>query len=164
MHNTVYGNNLNSSGELSEEAVRKVRAKSLQKFNSYNKVYLIQSAAEALGFRSNSFDYVIGSAILHHTDFKTTAQEIHRILKKGGLLITSTDYWEHKLDMTNKIAYDNPIFIFDKKSIQNLLDKAYNKGFRLFGSEIDLNCQDKVVHWKRFGLKFTFLIFCLQKE
>ena len=102
--------------------------------------------------------------IEHGVDEDKYFDEMNRILKKGGLLITSTDYWESKLDKVNKFAYNNLVFVYDKDSIQSLLRKAYNKGFRLFGPKIDLNCQDKVVHWKKVGLEFTFLIFCLQKE
>jgi hypothetical protein len=116
-------------------------------------------------FPDNFFDIITCISVVEHgVNEEKYFKEMHRILKKGGLLITSTDYWESKLDKINNFAYNNPVFVYDKESIQNLLKKAYNKGFKLFGPEIDLSCQDKVVHWKRFSLKFTFLIFCLQKK
>ncbi|MFX1391954.1 MAG: hypothetical protein ACFFAH_00130 [Promethearchaeota archaeon] len=85
-------------------------------------------------------------------------------LKKDGLLIISTDYWENKIDTSNNYAYNNPVLIHDKISINKLLNMAYNKGFKLFGPEIDLSCEDKIVKWGKFNLKFTFLIFSLQKK
>ena len=88
---------------------------------------------------------------------------MNRILKKGGLLITSTDYWENKIETREKLAFDNPIYIYDKESVNKLLNNAYKSNFKLYGPEIDLSCQDKVVNWKRFNLEYTFLIFCLQK-
>lgn len=116
-------------------------------------------------FSDNFFDAVLCLSVIEHgVDEDKFFEEMNRILKKGGLLITSTDYWETKLEIIKKIAYNHPVYVYDKNSVKRLLDKAYSKGFKLFGSEIDLNCKDKVVHWKRIGLKFTFLIFCLQKE
>ena len=116
-------------------------------------------------FPDNFFDVITCISVIEHgVNEEKYFKEMHRILKKGGLLITSTDYWESKLEIINKFAYNNPVFVYDKESIQSLLKKANNKGFRLFGSEIDLRCKDKVVLWKKIGLKFTFLIFCLQKE
>ena len=88
---------------------------------------------------------------------------MNRILKKGGLLITSTDYWESKIETGGKLAHNNPIYIYDKDSVKRLLNNAFKSNFRLYGTELDLSCQDKVVNWKMFNLEFTFLIFCLQK-
>lgn len=116
-------------------------------------------------FPDNYFDVITCISVIEHgVDEEKYFKEMHRILKKGGLLITSTDYWEQKLDTYDKIAYNNPVFVCDKDFIKSLLKKAYNKGFKLYGPDIDLSCQEKVVNWKRFGLEFTFLIFCLQKE
>jgi len=116
-------------------------------------------------FPDNYFDVVTCISVIEHgVNEVNYLKEMHRIMKKGGLLITSTDYWEKKLEISNKFAYDNPVFVYDKNSIQDLLKKAYTNGFKLFGHDIDLSCQEKVVNWKKTGLKFTFLIFCLQKE
>ncbi|MFX1279836.1 MAG: class I SAM-dependent methyltransferase [Promethearchaeota archaeon] len=116
-------------------------------------------------FPNNYFDIITCISVIEHgVDKEKYFEEMHRILKKGGLLITSTDYWETKLETSNKYIYNNPVYIFDKNSIQNLLEKAKSKGFQLFGPEVDLSCREKVVHWRRFNLKFTFLIFCLQKD
>ena len=41
-------------------------------------------AAECLGYSSNSFDLVLGVAILHHTDPFAAGAEISRVLKPGG--------------------------------------------------------------------------------
>ena len=43
-----------------------------------------QMAAENLSFSDESFDYVYGNGVLHHTDFLETGLEIKRVLKKGG--------------------------------------------------------------------------------
>jgi len=40
--------------------------------------------AENMDFEDNSFDVVVGSAILHHLDLERSAKEIMRVLRPGG--------------------------------------------------------------------------------
>lgn len=40
--------------------------------------------AHAMSFPDNTFDRVVGMAILHHLDAETALNEIHRVLKPGG--------------------------------------------------------------------------------
>lgn len=40
--------------------------------------------AHALQFPDNSFDLVVGNAILHHLDFLKALKEVHRVLRPGG--------------------------------------------------------------------------------
>jgi SAM-dependent methyltransferase len=116
-------------------------------------------------FPDNYFDVITCISVMEHgVNLEKYFMEMNRILKKGGLLITSTDYWEDKINTNNIYIYDNPVFIFDKDSIIKLLEIADNSGFELFGSEVDLRCKEKAVYWKRFDLNFTFLIFCLKKS
>ncbi len=115
-------------------------------------------------FPNNYFDAITCISVIEHgVDEIKYFKEMYRILKKGGLLITSMDYWENELDRTNGLAYNNPIYIYNKNSVKNLLEKALKQGFILFGPEIDLKCQNKVVKWRKFNLDFTFLIFSLEK-
>jgi len=115
-------------------------------------------------FPNNYFDAITCISVIEHgVDEIKYFKEMYRILKKGGLLITSTDYWENEIDRMNGLAYNNPIYVYNKISVRNLLEKALRQGFILFGPEVDLHCQNKVVKWKKFNLDFTFLIFSLQK-
>ena len=115
-------------------------------------------------FPDNYFDIITCLSVIEHgVDGDEYFLEMNRILKPNGLLITSTDYWISKIDTKGLVAYNNPIYIFDKKSIEILLEKAKNYGFRVFGNNVELNCQEKVVNWKKFNLIYTFLIFCLKK-
>lgn len=115
-------------------------------------------------FPNNYFDAITCISVIEHgVDEINYFKEMYRILKKGGLLITSMDYWENEIDRMNGLAYNNPIYVYNKKSIRNLLNKALKQGFKLFGPDVDLNCQNKVVKWEKFNLDFTFLIFSLQK-
>ncbi|MFM7032339.1 MAG: class I SAM-dependent methyltransferase, partial [Bacteroidota bacterium] len=40
--------------------------------------------AEILEFEDNTFDIIVGSAILHHLDLDKAYKELHRCLKPGG--------------------------------------------------------------------------------
>ena len=73
------------SFDISAEAVKNVKSMFLKKYGSGCHFNIIQAAAEDLGFKSNAFDYIIGNAILHHLDLQASAQEVHRVLKKGGI-------------------------------------------------------------------------------
>ncbi len=116
-------------------------------------------------YPDNYFDVITCLSVIEHgVNEEQYFEEMYRILKNGGLLITSTDYWETKIETQNKFAYGKPVYIYDKNSIQNLLNMANNYGFKLFFTQMDYNCQDKVVAWKRFNLHFTYIIFCLQKK
>ncbi len=44
---------------------------------------------ERFPFKDNHFDVIYGCSILHHLDVDTGLQEIHRILRPGGLLVLS---------------------------------------------------------------------------
>ena len=115
-------------------------------------------------FPNNHFDAITCISVIEHgVDEIKYFKEMYRILKKGGLLITSMDYWENEIDRISGLAYNNPIYMYNKNSIRNLLEKALKQGFILFGPDVDLNCQNKVVKWEKFNLDFTFLIFSLQK-
>ncbi len=51
-------------------------------------VKTVRGDAESLPFEDNSFDLVIGHAVLHHIpDLATAMSEFHRILEPGGLII-----------------------------------------------------------------------------
>ncbi len=51
-----------------------------------NRIHIYQMAAEDLGFRNSMFDIVVGNAVLHHTNLKKSIPEMHRVLKKDGIV------------------------------------------------------------------------------
>src|SRR5579875_419197 len=56
-------------------------------FGSQNTAEFHVMDAHHLSFPDQSFDLVIGRAILHHLEFETAIREVVRVLKKGGCAI-----------------------------------------------------------------------------
>jgi SAM-dependent methyltransferase len=102
------------------------------------------------------------SVIEHGVPINKYFKEMYRILKPGGYLITSTDYWEYPIDTQGAQAYGEAVTIFDKKAIKNVISSALKQGFELV-EDVEFGCNEKVVHWETTGLDFTFIIFKLRK-
>jgi hypothetical protein len=103
------------------------------------------------------------SVIEHGVDLCRYFAEMSRIIAPGGLLITSTDYWEMPVDTRGQCAFGVPIRIFTRAEIVAALALARGFGFELL-AEPDLSVAERVVHWKPYDLHYTFVIFSLRKQ
>ena len=102
------------------------------------------------------------SVIEHGVDVDAYFREMARILKPGGLLVTSTDYFDQPTDTKGLSAYGVPIKIFTRAEIERAIEVAATHGLRLTGP-VDLTCEQRVVRWERFGLGYSFVAFALLK-
>ena len=115
------------------------------------------------GFPASSFDAVTCMSVIEHgVPIEPYFREMFRILKPGGLLITSTDYWPTPIDTHDKIAHGAPIKIFSKNEISEVVASAQRCGFESTG-DFDLDCPEPTVRWDPYGLEYTFIIFTLRK-
>ena len=103
------------------------------------------------------------SVIEHGVPLKGYFREMHRILKPGALLITSTDYYPTPIDTRNQLAHGAPIKIFTRAEIEDTLRLAVGCGFEQTG-EVNLDCAEKPIRWPQFDLDYTFLIFTLRNK
>jgi len=85
-----------------------------------------------------------------------------RILRPGGLLITSTDYFPLPIDTKGATAYGAPVHIFSREEVQDAISKAEGLGLSPTGA-VELDCKDKPICWPRFNLNFTFLTLTMRK-
>ena len=92
---------------------------------------------------------------------------MNRIIKKDGLLLTSTDYWPDKIvnlintDVNPKNSPDN---IFSRREIEeDVISIAERNGF-LLNEPIDFTYGEKVIHWSDTCLDYTFIFFSLRKN
>jgi len=102
------------------------------------------------------------SVIEHGVPLRAYFREMFRLLKPGGLLITSTDYYPEPIDTGNRIAHGAPIKIFCKREIEEMIGDAQSCGFELTG-EIDIDQKARSVRWDEYDLEYSFLIFTLRK-
>jgi SAM-dependent methyltransferase len=116
------------------------------------------------GFADDFFDAVSCMSVIEHgVPIEAYFREMYRVLKPGGLLITSTDYYPEPIDTAGKIAHGAPIKIFNRQEIEEMLHQSTKCGLELTG-EIDLRrCAGRPIRWDLYDLEYTFLIFTLRK-
>jgi ubiquinone/menaquinone biosynthesis C-methylase UbiE len=103
------------------------------------------------------------SVIEHGVDIEKYFIEMNRILKKGGFLLTSTDYWPEKTINTKCVlSKGTPDKVFDRNEIEYATTIAEKSGLKLI-EPIDYTHVDRVVHWKETGLDYTFIFFAMKK-
>ncbi len=72
--------------DISPKSLEVTKAK-IEKDGLGGRVSLQIMAAEQLAFIGESFDYVFGISVLHHTDLSRSVPEISRVLKPSGMAI-----------------------------------------------------------------------------
>ena len=114
-------------------------------------------------FHSEQFDAITCLSVIEHgVDLQAYFREMSRIPRPGGLLITSTDYFDNPIETHGTTAYGAPVHIFFRAEIIDAISIAESVNLRLTGP-LSLDSVEKPVRWERFGLDFTFLLFTLQK-
>lgn len=119
---------------------------------------------EASGFPSESFAAVACLSVIEHgVDVTAFLVESARLLRRGGVLVVSTDYWDDGVDTAGRVAYGGPVRIFDRHAIEQLLGTAEGLGLELLGGPVDLGCAEKAVRWRRLGLDYTYVVLGWRK-
>ena len=103
------------------------------------------------------------SVIEHGVDLSAYFREMVRLLKPGGILITSTDYWSSPVHTFDLTAYGVPIRIMGPREIEGAISEAREVGLVPTGA-VDLTCEERVIRWQGGRLAYTFLTFILRKS
>lgn len=103
------------------------------------------------------------SVIEHGVPQESFFREMARVVRPGGLLVISTDYWEPKLVTTGMEAYGSPVHIFSGAEILAMLKLAQKHGWELECMPA-LDCEEAVVEWRRFGIRYTFYNMVLRRQ
>lgn len=118
-------------------------------------------------FPSDSFDFITSISVIEHgVNADNYLKEMSRLLKRGGYLLTSTDYWPEPIKTKGLYPYGKELGemrIFTREGIEELIERARKYGLELI-EPINFAYKDKVVHWRRVDKKFTFIFFILEKK
>ncbi|WP_078843894.1 class I SAM-dependent methyltransferase [Streptomyces albus] len=115
----------------------------------------------ATRFADGSFDAVTCLSVIEHgVDPAAYFREMARILRPGGVLVTSTDYFAEPTDTRGRQAYGGPVRVFDRREMEAMFALAAEFGLELTGP-VDLTSEERCVHWAEQDLRYSFLIWTM---
>ena len=124
------------SVDNSSNMLKQLRANALDK--NYKNLYLIKSSLDSLSLFDESVDVVFINMALHHIkDAKNAISEMHRVLKKDGVVIIS-DVMEHNGEWAREEMFDEWLG-FSNKQIENWLEEASFNNIEI--ENTDLSCK-----------------------
>lgn len=122
---------------------------------------------ESLRFGCNTVDFIACLSVIEHgVNVDRFLSEAARVLRPGGMLAISTDYWQAPIDTGDRNAFGAPVKIFSPNDIVAMVAEARRLGLELVGfpgrSLPGLICADRTIDW--IGLSYTFLNLMLVKR
>ena len=100
------------------------------------------------------------SVIEHGVDVERFLAEVSRILRPGGHLLVTTDYWQDKVEATeDQGEYGLPWKIFCQQEIESLIQKAAPYRLVLKENEPFPPCDEPCGIWHKKEYTFIALIF-----
>lgn len=122
------------SGENITIAERNARRDGLE-----NQIFFRRLAAEEIDYADESFDVIIGKAILHHTDLEKTAAQLHRVLAPGGVAVFLEPLSHNPflnffrfLTPSRRTPTEKPISMSDLEIFRRSFPSVAYRGFYLF--------------------------------
>lgn len=100
-------------------------------------------------FRDATFDAVACLPVTKHgVDFGAFLREARRLLRPGGVLVTSADFWCDPSGAAGPEADGQPARVLDRSSIEAFVATAESAGFEV-RAPLDLACEERAVHGMR---------------
>ncbi|HEY7777730.1 MAG TPA: methyltransferase domain-containing protein, partial [Nitrososphaeraceae archaeon] len=114
-------------------------------------------------YHDDMFDYITSLSVIEHgVNIHKSFKEMSRLLKKGGYLLTSTDYWPEKVRYAGSIdSNENHDNVFCRPEIQEMIEIAGKCDLKLI-EPMDYTYEKRLVSWK--GLNYTFIFIAMRKE
>lgn len=139
---------------------------SLRRMRTRSRVRFAVADLTATPYERSSFGAVTCLSVIEHgVDPQAYVSEMSRIIRPGGFLITSTDYWCSPIHTDGIFPY-GPQFgemrVFGPRDIEELVEVALDYNFELT-ERLDLGCDQPVVYWRRVDRRFTFTFFVLRR-
>lgn len=117
-------------------------------------------------YEDYSFDIITClSVIEHQVDYSMLAKECNRLLRIGGKLYITFDYWEPKVDTTGIKLYDLNWNILDKSDAELLVRDLTDNGFKQT-SDMDWTTKEAVINpsfCAPYGKSYSFAIMSFTK-
>jgi len=141
-------------------------AKDPSHFEPYGIRFSIQDLTKT-SYQSGFFNTITSiSVIEHNVDLSAYLDEMARLLRPGGLLLTSTDYWSEPVDCRGIHPYGpegGEMKVFDPEGIREFAGLAEARGFKLT-APLELETSEKAIHWQRVGREYTFMFVALRRR
>ncbi|MFZ3301099.1 MAG: class I SAM-dependent methyltransferase [Microgenomates group bacterium] len=127
------------------------------KCSKFKNVKFYTKSAYDMKFKNKSFDIVFGFYILHHLDSTKLSTEVHRVLKKKGLLyfyepniLNPVVFLIKSSKFIKKLVGDSP----DEWAINPITIEKSFKGFR----KMSILTSEFVFPFSKLGLRFNILL------
>lgn len=113
-------------------------------------------------FPSGECDMAISVSVIEHdVDLPAFLAEVSRLLKPGGLLFITTDYWEDKVEIDDSIKpFGLDWKVFCKLDIEEFIALAKAHDLVLESDESIPPCSDKSINWY---YEYTFMALLFRK-
>jgi SAM-dependent methyltransferase len=105
------------------------------------------------------------SVIEHGVDLNRFMAEMARVLKPGGVLLISTDYWSEPIDCHGIYPYGEAMGemkVFQPEDIRGLVRLAERQGLDLC-APLRLETGERAVRWERVDRDYTFAFLPFRK-
>ncbi len=141
------------------------RAPVKRKFYTCRNIPFTEQDLTSLSYPDEQFAAVTSISVIEHgVDLGKFFAETARILKPGGWLLVSTDYWPETVNCAGIFPYgegNGEMKIFNRQEIEKLLRLAKKHGLEL-ADTVDLAATEKSVRWEKVDRDYTFLFlpFC----
>lgn len=141
-------------------------AKDPSHFEPYGIRFSVQDLTRT-SYESQFFGTITSiSVIEHNVDLAAYLDEMARLLRPGGLLLTSTDYWSEPVDCTGIFPYGpqgGEMKVFDPEGIRAFVRLAEERGFKLT-APLELATAEKAIRWQRVDREYTFMFVALRRR
>jgi SAM-dependent methyltransferase len=117
----------------------------------------------ATGLPPGSADFAVCISVIEHgVPIEPFLREAARILRTGGVLFITTDYWPETIEgRSGNFAFGLPWKPFDRQSLAELVSTAARHGLSPATDQRDESAEDRCVVWA--GCEYTFVAIALRK-